>query len=143
MTDRVSKIEIRRLMSMPSVMRWRIEALGAESGGRPSRRLLVACRQYYRAHLPDGSHMAFVAEYDGEACGCGGMSFADVAPSTDNPSGRVACLSGVYVRAAFAGLGVEEALAECLMAEARRNGCGLVCADSASRRFLTDDMLRL
>lgn len=79
-------VELHRMVVLPSVMRWRIEALRDISGQQPHPRLLAANRIYLRGHISDGSYAAFMATDDGEECGFGGIRFFDALPSPDNPA---------------------------------------------------------
>lgn len=111
-------------------MRWRAEVLANVFGLIPDKRLLVANRQYYRTHMADGSHIAFVAECDGVECGCGGVCLHDELPSPDNPTGRCAYLMNIYVREAFRGKGIGHHITLRLVDEARRRDCGKIYLES-------------
>ena len=113
-------------------MRWRIEVIRNVFGVEAHPRLLVANRQYYRKHIADDSHLAFVAEYDGEECGCGGVCLTDELPSPDNPSGRCAYLMNIYVREAFRNRGVAHLIVTHLIEEAKRRGCGKIYLESTA-----------
>lgn len=120
------KIEIREISSIPTLMHWRLEVLGCVFGSEPSRRLLVQNRRYYRSHIPDGSHVAYVASADGADCGCGAICMYDELPSPDNPSGKCAYLMNIYVRGPYRNCGVGHAIVLRLIAEARSRGCGKI-----------------
>lgn len=64
-------IEIQRITDIARLMRWRAEVLESVFGAEPSADVLTANREYYEAHVADGSHMAFVAVDDGAEAGCG------------------------------------------------------------------------
>lgn len=122
-------VELHRLEVLPSVMRWRIEALRDISGQQPHPRLLAANRIYLREHIPDDSYAAFMATDDGEECGCGGIRFFDAPPSTDNPAGRCACITDIYVREAFRKGDIAGRITHLLTEEARKLGCGKIYID--------------
>ena len=113
-------------------MRWRIEVIRNVFGEEAHPRLLVANRQYYRKHIADDSHLAFVAECNGEECGCGGVCLTDELPSPDNPSGRCAYLMNIYVREAFRNRGVAHLIVTHLIEEAKRRGCGKIYLESTA-----------
>ena len=113
-------------------MRWRIEVIRNVFGVEAHPRLLVANRQYYRKHIADDSHLAFVAEYDGEECGCGGVCLTDELPSPDNPSGRCAYLMNIYVRETFRNRGIAHIIVTHLIEEAKRRGCGKIYLESTA-----------
>ena len=113
-------------------MRWRIEVIRNVFGVEAHPRLLVANRQYYRKHIADDSHLAFVAECDGEECGCGGVCLTDELPSPDNPSGRCAYLMNIYVREAFRNRGVAHIIVTHLIEEAKRRDCGKIYLESTA-----------
>lgn len=104
-------------------MRWRAEVLLKVFGKEPSKRLLVANRQYYRMHIADGSHVACVAECDGEDCGCGGVCFTDELPSPDNPTGRCAYLMNIYVCEKYRNKGIAHQIVHQLVELAKSRGC--------------------
>lgn len=116
-------VKLKEITAIPTLMRWRIEVLRYMMGREPGARLLVENRKYYRVHVPGGAHKAFVAECAGEECGCGGVSFSENLPTTDNPTGRSACLVNVYVREAFRKQEVVVCIMERLIHEAHRHGC--------------------
>ena len=61
-------VNIREITAIPTLMHWRREVIENVFGTEPSKRLLVANRQYYRRHIDDGTHIAIVASaYDTDA----------------------------------------------------------------------------
>lgn len=107
-------------------MRWRAEVLRHVFDQEPSRRLLVENRRYFREHVADGSHEAYVASVDGEQCGCGAVCFYDELPSPDNPTGRCAYLMNIYVREPFRNRGIAHQIVRQLIGEANNRGCGKI-----------------
>lgn len=120
------KVTLRQITALPTLMRWRAEVLAHVFGSPASPRVLVANRQYYRAHMADGSHLSFVADYGGEECGCGSVCLYDELPSPDNPSGHCAYLMNIYVRPRFRGRGIATTIVRRLVEEARTHGCGKI-----------------
>lgn len=116
-------IEIKDIKAIPTLMYWRQEVIRHVFGQQPDKRLLVANRQYYRQHIPDGTHLAFVARVDGEDAGCGAICLSEELPSPDNRSGRCAYLMNIYVRRAFRNHGVAHAMVSHLIDTARKCGC--------------------
>lgn len=123
---------LREIKALPTLMRWRREVIRNVFGVEPTSRLLVANRQYYREHIADGSHLAFVAESDGEDCGCGAVCFTDELPSPDNPTGRCAYLMNIYVRAAFRNKGIAHHIVSRLVEEAKKRGCGKIYLETTA-----------
>lgn len=119
-------VTLRQVSALPTLMHWRAEVIRNVFGTEPHPRLLVANRQYYRTHIADGSHIAFLAEADGEDCGCGAVCFTDELPSPDNPSGRCAYLMNIYVRKPFRRRGIAHAIVRRLVDEALGRGCGKI-----------------
>lgn len=116
-------ISIMEISAIPTLMHWRAEVIENVFGVVPSRRLLVANRRYYRQHIPDGTHIAVVADVDGTDAGCGAICMSDELPSPENPSGRCAYLMNIYVREEFRGRGVGRAIVRWLVEKARQLGC--------------------
>lgn len=104
-------------------MHWRREVIENVFGTEPSKRLMVANRQYYRRHIADGTHIAVVALTDDTDAGCGAICLTEELPSPDNPSGRCACLMNIYVREEFRNRGVAHAIVHWLVNKARQLGC--------------------
>lgn len=125
-------IDIRQVTVLPTLMRWRIEVIRHVFDIEPTPRLLLANRQYYRQHIADGTHLAFVAQCDGEDCGCGGVCFTDELPSPDNPTGRCAYLMNIYVRQPFRHRGIAHHIVERLLEEAKRHGCGKIYLETTA-----------
>lgn len=127
------EVTLRQITALPTLMHWRAEVIRNVFGTEPSPRLLVANRQYYRVHIADGSHLAFVAECDGEDCGCGAVCFTDELPSPDNPGGRCAYLMNIYVRAPFRNRGIGHSIVARLVEEARARRCGKIYLETTDR----------
>lgn len=125
--------ELRPVYAIPTLMRWRAEVIREVFGTEPDRRLLVRNRQYYRQHIADGSHIAFVALYDGEEAGCGALCLGEELPSPDNPGGRCAYLMNIYVREAYRRHGIAHAIVERLIEEARARDCGKIYLESTQK----------
>lgn len=104
-------------------MHWRREVIENVFGTEPSKRLMVANRQYYRRHIADGTHIAVVASTDDTDAGCGAICLTEELPSPDNPSGRCAYLMNIYVREEFRNSGVAHAIVRWLVNKARQLGC--------------------
>ena len=81
-------IEIKEITDLEELMRWRTEVIKNVFGENPSHALLEANRKYYERHIPDGSHRAFVAVYNGEEAGSGSLCLTDELPSPDNITGH-------------------------------------------------------
>lgn len=125
-------IRLKKISALPTLMRWREEVIRVVFGVEPHPRLLVANRQYYREHIADNTHVAFVAEYDCEECGCGAVCFTDELPSPDNPTGRCAYLMNIYVREAFRNRGIAHHIVRNLIDEARHRGCGKIYLETTA-----------
>ncbi|MCM1037239.1 MAG: GNAT family N-acetyltransferase [Bacteroides sp.] len=123
-------IELKQIKAIPTLMYWRGEVLEHVFGQKPDKRLLVANRRYYTAHIADASHVAFVATLDGKDAGCGAICLSEELPSPDNPSGRCAYLMNIYVREGFRGMGIAHRIVTRLVDEARSRGCDKIYLES-------------
>ncbi len=119
-------ISLRKATSLDELMKWREEVIKNVFGITPDAELLDANREYFAIHVPEGSHVALVAEEDGEDCGCGAVCFTDEMPSPDNPSGRCGYLMNIYVREAFRNKGIAHHIVSALIEEAKKRGCGKI-----------------
>ena len=123
---------LRKIDDIQTLMDWREEVIRNVFGENPDQRLLDANQQYYLSHIPDGSHLAFVASYDGTDCGCGAVCLTDELPSPDNPSGRCAYLMNIYVREAFRNHGIAHRIVSRLVEEARNRECGKIYLETTA-----------
>lgn len=123
-------IELRPTTDTDQLTAWRREVITAVFGVEPDAAMIRANREYYRKHIADGSHVAFVASLDGNEAGCGAICLADELPSPDNATGRCAYLMNVYVRRPWRGHGVARAIVGRLVAEAKSRGCGKIYLES-------------
>lgn len=126
------EIRLREITSLPTLMMWRQEVIRQVFGAEPSKRLLVANRQYYREHIADGSHVALVASVGSEDVGCGAVCLTDELPSPDNPSGRCAYLMNIYVRESYRQHGVAHKIVSRLIEISREKGCDKIYLESTA-----------
>lgn len=119
-------VTIREVTAIPTLMHWRKEVIENVFGVTPSKRLLVANRQYYREHVADGTHIAVVAQMEDTDVGCGALCLTDELPSPDNPSGRCAYLMNIYVRQEYRGQGVGHSIVLWLVDRAQQLSCGKI-----------------
>ncbi len=119
-------IKLIEITNIDELMRWRQEVIEHVFGEEADEALLSANREYYDRHIADGSHLAFVAECDGEECGCGAVCFTDELPSPDNTSGRCAYLMNIYVRESHRNHGIAHSIVSHLIEEAKRRRCGKI-----------------
>lgn len=124
---------LKQITALPTLMRWRTEVIKNVFGMDPHPRLLVSNRQYYRSHIADGTHIAFVADCDGEECGCGAVCFTDELPSPENPTGKCAYLMNIYVREPYRNRGIAHFIVRRLVEEARKRECGKIYLETTSK----------
>ncbi len=119
-------ISLKEIKDVPALMGWRREVIAHVFGLEADEALLEANRRYYEQHMPEGSHLAVVAESDGRDCGCGAICLSDELPSPDNPSGKCAYLMNIYVRKPYRRHGIAHTIVSHLIEEAKRRGCGKI-----------------
>lgn len=125
-------ISLTQTENLAELMQWREEVIINVFGVAPDTTLLDANISYYSHHIADRSHIAFVAECDGEKCGCGGICFTDELPSPDNPTGRCAYLMNIYVREPFRHKGIAHNIVRHLLSEAKNRGCGKIYLETTA-----------
>ena len=125
-------IELRELKDIDKLMAWRAEVIRNVFGENYDLTLLEANRQYYLRHIPNGSHVAFVASFDSAECGCRAICLSDELPSPDNPSGKCAYLMNIYVREAFRNHGIAHKLVVRLIEEAKKHNCGKIYLETTA-----------
>lgn len=119
-------IRIEKVTDIDTLLSWRREVICNVFGEKPSEILMNENREYYLQHVPAGSHIAFVAEFNREEAGCGSLCLTDELPSPDNPSGKCGYLMNIYVRENFREHGIAHAIVTRLIEEARARGCGKI-----------------
>lgn len=117
-------IDIRQVIVLPTLLHWRKEIIAQIYGVTPSKALLIAARSFYEKHIADGSHIAIIAEADGSDAGYGAISIVDELPTPDNPSGKLACLTDIYVREEYRRRGIASTIVRRLVDKATQVGCG-------------------
>lgn len=119
-------VELKKTKAIPTLMHWRAEVLKQVFGSMPDKELLEANLQYYRIHVANNTHLAYIATSEGEDVGCGAICLTDELPSPDNPSGRCAYLMNIYVREPYRCKGIGHAIVKKLLAEAMVRKCGKI-----------------
>lgn len=119
-------MEFRRIYDLQTLMDWRREVIEHVFGVTPDRALMDANANYYKRHVPDGSHHAFLAIDDGKEAGCGAVCLTEELPSPDNPTGKCGYLMNIYVRECCRQKGIGHLIVRHLINEAREAGCGKI-----------------
>lgn len=125
-------IEIKRIEDIETLVKWRAEVIRNVFNVEPDSKLLDENRRYYLRHVDDGTHIAVVASYNGEDCGCGAVCLTEELPSPDNPSGKCAYLMNIYVRDAFRRHGVAHMIVSRLVDEAKIRECGKIYLETTA-----------
>ena len=115
--------DIRKITSLDELMEWRKEVIANVFGTMADGALLEANRRYYMTHIPDRTHVAVVASFEGIDCGCGAVCFTEELPSPDNPGGKCAYLMNIYVREAYRNKGIAHLVVRRLLDLAAERGC--------------------
>lgn len=131
----MSEVTIRQETDIDTLMRWRKEVVSSVFDVDMSDWLVSANHEYYRRHLPDGSHFAVVAFSEGAEAGCGGVCFSEELPSPDNQSGKCAYLMNIYVREPFRRKGIGREIVRALVAEACLRGCGKISLETTAQGY--------
>ena len=122
----IDAMELKRIDNIPSLMIWRKEVIENVFGIEPDSSLLEANREYYSHHIPDGTHIAFVAVEGETEMGCGGVCITEELPSPDNPTGKCGYLMNIYVRKPFRNKGVAHEIVRHLIRIAGEAQCGKI-----------------
>lgn len=116
-------IELTRTIDLKTLMEWRREVISEVFGEEADSLLMKENEDYYRRHITDGSHLAYIASFNGQEAGCGAICLSDELPSPDNPTGKCGYLMNIYVRNNFREHGVGHAIVKKLIEEAQNRGC--------------------
>lgn len=119
-------IDIRQVIVLPTLLHWRKEIIAQIYGVTPSKALLIAARTYYEKHIADGSHIAIIAEADGSDAGYGAISITEELPTPDNPSGKRAYITDIYVHKEYRHRGIARTIVRWLIDKAAQLGCGSI-----------------
>lgn len=84
--------------------------------------LAAASEAYFRAHLPDGSYRAWLAEVDGVTVACGGLVIRQSPPTYHNLTGREGYIMGMYTRPEFRRRGLATAMMHTILDHLRSEG---------------------
>ena len=117
---------LRSIFDLPTLLAWRREVIENVFGQEPSDALMRQNEDFYRRHLADETHLAFLALQNGEEAGCGSVCLTEELPSPDNPSGKCGYLMNIYVRAPFREHGIGHTIVKRLVSEALARGCGKI-----------------
>lgn len=125
-------IEIKQIRDLATLLLWRREVILNVFGIQPSEELMRLNESYYKRHLADDTHIAFLATFHGEEAGCGSVCLSEELPSPDNPGGRCAYLMNIYVRAPFRDHGIGHHIVRRLIEEAKLRGCGKIYLETTA-----------
>lgn len=125
-------IELEEIKSLDRLMDWRIEVIEHVFDVNPDPSLIEANKNYYRRHIADGSHLAFVASEGGKEIGCGSICLTEELPSPDNPSGKCSYLMNIYVREEFRNQGVAHSIVRLLIEKSKEMDCGKIYLETTS-----------
>lgn len=125
-------VKLREIKNIDTLMAWRAEVIRNVFGEDADAALLEANRLYYLDQIAAGGHIAFVASYENEECGCGGICFSEELPSPDNPTGKCAYLMNIYVREQFRRKGVAHRIVSRLLDEAKNKKCGKIYLETTA-----------
>lgn len=123
-------IELRRECDIETLMSWRKEVIRHVFGIEADNTLLDANSEYYRRHIPDGTHQAIIASICGEDAGVGSICMSEELPSPDNPTGKCAYLMNIYVREQHRNHGAAKMIISHLVNVAKAHGCGKIYLES-------------
>lgn len=79
-------------------------------------------RDYYRAALESGDHVAYLVLDGDRVAGAGGVSFYRVMPTYHNPTGNKAYIMNMYTAPAYRRRGIAARTLDLLVAAARERG---------------------
>lgn len=87
---------------------------------------------YYQKALREKSHVAILVFQGQEFVGAGGVSFYEVMPTYDNPTGKKAYIMNMYTRPAYRRMGIAYHTLDLLVAESRERGISFISLESSA-----------
>ena len=104
------------------------------SEGAEFDKVLVDSSREYFLH---GDQTTVIATDDGKTIGCASISYINIMPTFDHPTGKRAHLMNVYTNKAYRRQGIGRKMVELLIDEAREKGCTEISLDATEQgRFL-------
>ena len=116
-------IAIKQIFDFEELLKWRKEVIENVFGEAPSSELMERNKDYYKRHLADNTHLAYIALLEGEEAGCGSICLSDELPSPDNPTGKCGYLMNIYVKEKYREHGIGHAIVSRLVEEAKIRNC--------------------
>ena len=89
-------------------------------------KVLVDCSREY---FLNGDQRTVLAIDDGKAIGCASISYINIMPTFDHPTGKRAHLMNVYTNKAYRRQGLGRKMVELLINEAKSKGCTEISLD--------------
>ena len=126
-------LSISKETSLSALIEWRKEVIRNVFGEDADDELIAHNIEYLKAHIADGSHIAFVASTDGCECGCGAVCLYDEMPSPDNHSGHCAYIMNIYVRPKYRNQGVAHQIVRHLIEEAHKHQCDKIYLETTAK----------
>ena len=97
-------------------------------------KVLVDCSREYFLH---GDQTTVIAVDNGKTIGCASLSYINIMPTFDHPSGKRAHLMNVYTNKEYQRHGIGRKMVKLLIEEAREKGCTEISLDATEQgRFL-------
>lgn len=116
-------MELLQITDISELLKWRREVIKNVFAEDPSEDLMRSNEEFYRIHINNDSHIAFVAYYEGQAAGCGAVCLTEELPSPDNPTGKCGYLMNIYVRDKYRQHGIAHKIVKRLVEEAKLRNC--------------------
>ena len=92
---------------------------------------------YSREYFLHGDQTTVIAVDNGKAIGCASVSYINIMPTFDHPTGKRAHLMNVYTNKDYRSQGIGRKMVNMLIEEAREKGCTEISLDATEQgRFL-------
>ena len=97
-------------------------------------KVLLDCSREYFLH---GDQTTVIAVDNGKTIGCASLSYINIMPTFDHPTGKRGHLMNVYTNKEYRRQGIGRKMVELLIEEAREKGCTEISLDATEQgRFL-------
>lgn len=120
---RASVKDVETLTRLRLAMWAEMKMPGLDGAAEPPEEAIV---DYFRATVPSGEFVAFLAEAESETVGCGGMVLFRKPPQKGNLTGMEGYILNMYTEPACRGHGIGRAILDRLIEAARVAGAGTV-----------------
>ncbi len=124
------EIKIADEKDIDTLMEIRLTMLRQVNGMADSDTFSEELTEHSRRYFQEGDQTTALALEDGKPVACASISYIEIMPTFDHPTGRRAHLMNVYTDPAFRRRGIAQELCELLIEDAKKKGATEISLDA-------------